>query len=387
MPKLVRITTIPLSLEKLLEGQLSFMNDYFDVIAVSAEKERLEKYGRENGVGTFHVEMTREITPLKDLRAVFRLYRYFKKVEPEIVHTHTPKAGIVGMLAAKMAGVPIRLHTVAGMPLMETVGIKRKILEQVEKFTYSLAYKVYPNSHGLKEIILKEGFVKKGKLKVLGKGSSNGIDTVYFDPDRFSAENKTSLRKAWKIPEDDLVFIFVGRLVSEKGISELVCSFQRLQLQFPKMSLLLVGPFEEELDPLSPSIHRIIEKHPKITVTGYQVDVRPFLAISDILAFPSYREGFPNVVMQAGAMELPSIVSDINGCNEIISDGINGIVIPVKNEKSLFKAMEKLVADEKLRMELSKNSREKVCKDYERKEFWHILLKEYKTLEQEITKA
>ncbi|MFD2518552.1 glycosyltransferase family 4 protein [Salinimicrobium flavum] len=385
-PKLIRITTVPLSLEKLLEGQLSFMNDHYEVTAVSAEKARLDRYGRDNRVKTFHVEMTRAITPLKDMKAVLKLYRFLKKENPLIVHTHTPKAGIVGMLAAKMAGVPVRLHTVAGMPLMETTGTKRKILEQVEKFTYSLATRIYPNSRGLKEIILKEGFVEEQKLKILGKGSSNGIDTEYFDPRRYSEEDKTALRKEWKITEADLVFIFIGRLVSEKGINELVSAFNELQLKHPDVSLLLVGPFEEELDPLSPSTLKLIENHPKIITTDYQIDVRPFLAISDVLAFPSYREGFPNVVMQAGAMRIPSIVSDINGCNEIISNEINGLIIPAKSGKSLYTTMEKLVTDVELRKILSQNSREMICEHYERKEFWEILLKEYKTLEQEISK-
>ena len=155
MQKLVRITTIPLSLEKLLEGQLTFMNAHYEVIAISAEKERLEKYGDNNRVRTFWVEMTRAITPLQDIKALLKLCSYLRKEKPLIVHTHTPKAGIIGMMAAKLVGVPIRLHTVAGLPLLETTGNKRKILDQVEKLTYKLATRVYPNSFELKKIILK----------------------------------------------------------------------------------------------------------------------------------------------------------------------------------------------------------------------------------------
>ncbi|MGB7842747.1 MAG: glycosyltransferase family 4 protein [Salinimicrobium sp.] len=385
--KLVRITTIPLSLEKLLEGQLTFMSDYFDVTAVSAQEERLEKYGRENGVGTFHVEMTREITPGKDLKALWKLYRYLKKNKPKIVHTHTPKAGIVGMLAAKMAGVPIRLHTVAGMPLMETTGVKRKILNTVEKITYHLATKVYPNSHGLKDIILAEGFAREEKLKVLGKGSSNGIDTQYFDPQSYSEEQRTQRRVDLGIPQEDLVFIFVGRLVKEKGINELVGAFSELNTLYQQTSLLLVGPYEQELDPLSPETLETINNHPKIFTTGYQIDVRPYFNISDILAFPSYREGFPNVVMQAGAMGLPSLVTDINGCNEIIQEGHNGLLIPAKDKRELFSAMKLITEDDRLRSKLAHNSRENISNHYERLEFWRILLKEYKTLEQKVSKV
>ena len=386
-PKLIRITTVPLSLEKLLEGQLTFMNEFYEVTAVSAEQERLEQYGKENGVDTFHVEMTRAITPLADLNALFRMYRFFKKNKPLIVHTHTPKAGIVGMLAAKMAGVPLRLHTVAGMPLMETTGTKRRVLEKVERLTYQLATMVYPNSNGLKKIILDAGFSGEKKLKVLGRGSSNGIDTSYFDPGKFNKEAKTFFRNEFKIPPEDLVYVFIGRLVSEKGINELVSAFGKLQAELSNISLLLVGPFEKDLDPLSPGTLKTIEEHPKIITTGYQVDVRPFLSISDVLAFPSYREGFPNVVMQAGAMRIPSIVTDINGCNEIIQHGQNGLIIPVKNEEKLYVAMKELVVRTEFRHDLASKSREIIVKNYERKEFWQILLKEYKSLEQEFSKV
>ncbi|NJY63963.1 glycosyltransferase family 4 protein [Salinimicrobium sp. CDJ15-81-2] len=377
-PKLIRITTIPLSLEKLLEGQLTFMNEHFEVTAIAAEKERLEKYGHDNGVDTFHLEMTREITPGQDLKALFKLYQYFRKNKPEIVHTHTPKAGIVGMMAAKMAGVPVRLHTVAGMPLMETTGIKRKILEQVERLTYSLATKVYPNSEGLKKIILDHNFSGPEKLKVLGEGSSNGIDTKYFNPEYFTAEQKQKIRQSLEIPADDLVFIFVGRLVKDKGINELVQSFKRLSAENENISLLLVGPFEQELDPITDENFEEIKTHPKIFTTGYQVDVRPYFAAADVLVFPSYREGFPNVVMQAGAMGLPSIVTDINGCNEIIRDEENGLIFPVKDEQALLLAMKKLATNVQLRKKLAANSRAVITQKYERNIFWNLLLEEYK---------
>lgn len=388
MPKkLIRITTIPLSLEKLLEGQLTYMNKYYEVTAIAAERDRLEKYGKQNGVKTFWVEMTRAITPIQDIKAVWKLYKFFKQEKPEIVHTHTPKAGIVGMLAAKLAGVPLRLHTVAGLPLMETTGGKRKVLDQVEKFTYKLATKVYPNSRGLKDIIIKEGFAREDKLKVLGKGSSNGIDTEYFNPFQFDDSQKKNKRKSLGIPLNDFVFIFIGRLVSEKGINELVEAFIRLQNRNQNTSLLLVGPFEKELDPLKDETFATIRNNEKIYTTGYQQDVRPYFAIADALAFPSYREGFPNVVMQAGAMNLPAIVSDINGCNEIIVEGINGVIISVKDTAALSTAMELLLNNKSYVKRLSANAREEICKYYERKEFWQILLKEYKSLEQEYIKS
>lgn len=381
MKKLIRITTVPLSLEKLLEGQLAFMKNHFEVIAVSAEKDRLEKFGQEEGVRIFHLELTRKITPIKDIAAVFKLYQFLKKEKPTIVHTHTPKAGIVGMMAAWLAGIPHRLHTVAGLPLMEATGFKRKVLNVVEKITYSCATNVYPNSRGLYNFIVSEKFAKHSKLSIIGKGSSNGIDTSYFDPSIISAVDKALLKEKLKIPQNNFTFIFVGRLVKDKGINELVQAFIKLSYSNKNVSLLLVGPFEHDLDPLSKETVDHIETNGAIYAVGYQDNVRPYFAIADALVFPSYREGFPNVVMQAGAMDLPAIVTDINGCNEIIEHGKNGLIIPPKNVGELFAAMEKLLDEPILFANLKKEARQNIERKYKREFVWEALLKEYKKLE------
>lgn len=380
-PKLIRITTIPLSLELLLKGQLEFMQDYFEVVAVSADKGALERLGKERGYPTYHVEMTRQITPVADIKAVYKLYKYFKKEKPTIVHTHTPKAGIVGMMAAWLAGVPHRLHTVAGLPLMEATGLKRKVLDFVEKLTYRWATEVYPNSKVLYDFILAEKFTNPKKLKVIGQGSSNGIDTQHFNPALFT-ETRTKLRSEFNIPKDSFVFVFVGRLVGDKGINELVKAFQQWNKQRNTQSatLLLVGFLETELDPLQPEVLEAIETDPNIIAVGYQEDVRPYLAASDALAFPSYREGFPNVVMQAGAMGLPAIATDINGCNEIVIPNVNGLLIPPKNTEALTEAMQEIVTNPDLYQKLQRTAREKITSRYERQDVWEALLATYQGL-------
>jgi|SRR5690554_6137632 len=380
-PKLIRITTIPLSLEKLLEGQLEYMQDYFEVTAISSEKEHLETLGRERGYSTYYLEMTRQVTPLSDLKAVLKLYRFLKKESPSIVHTHTPKAGIIGMLASYLAKVPIRLHTVAGLPLMETKGKKRKLLNFVEKLTYRFATKVYPNSKGLYNFIVDEKFILPQKLSIIGEGSSNGIDLQYFNPDVFAA-SRNSLRKELNIPQDSFVFVFVGRLVGDKGINELVSAFQNLSrspLTTHHSSLLLVGSLESELDPLNNDTLEAIQTDPNIVSVGFQQDVRPYFTIADALAFPSYREGFPNVVLQAGAMGLPSIVSNINGCNEIITHKVNGLIIPSKDTKALSDAMRLMMDDENLYKQLKSKARDQIASRYERQRVWDALLEEYES--------
>ena len=381
---LIRITTVPISLEKLLSGQLEYMSKFYQVIAVSSEEENLEKLGQKINLPVFFVNLTRQITPVQDLLALIKMYRFFKKTKPFIVHTHTPKAGTIGMIAAKLAGVPLRLHTVAGLPLLEAKGFKRKLLNGVEKITYSCANHVYPNSTGLRDIIIEQQFCSANKVKVIANGSSNGIDTSYFNPDLFSANDTRQLKVDLGINEHDFVFIFVGRLVKDKGINELVQAFERLHDQNPNVKLLLVGDYEYLLDPLLPHTLQIIAESSGIIAVGFQYDVRPYLALSHALVFPTYREGFPNVVMQAGAMNLPCIVTDINGCNEIIVENQNGIIIPVKEEKAIFEAMNNLVSNGEMLRQMQQKAREMIVSRYEQQVVWKAIEEEYKMLAQHV---
>ena len=378
---LIRITTVPLSLEKLLTGQLHFMSSFYHVVAVSSDKNRLEKHGQLEKVDVFPLEMTRKITPIQDLIAVVKLYFFLKKTKPFIVHTHTPKAGIVGMLASKLAMIPNRLHTVAGLPLLEQTGLKRKILDFVEKLTYSCATKVYPNSFKMQDIMIQNKYCLANKLKVFANGSSNGIDTSYFDTSHFSEEFKNNLKKKLGIQSPDFVFIFVGRIVADKGINELIAAFIDVQKHQEEVKLLLVGPFEQELDPLNEETLNRIKSNKSIISVGYQLDVRPYFAISNSLVFPSYREGFPNVVMQAGAMGLPSIVTDINGCNEIIEDKKNGCIIEVKNQKAIHESMKNFIENKRQFYEMQQNARAMIVSRFDQKMMWEAILQEYRSFD------
>ncbi len=389
MKKLIRITTVPISFKVLLKGQLRFMtSNGFDVKGVSSEGEELREIHENEGIVMEAINMSRKITPFQDLKSLWEMWNFLRKEKPQIVHTHTPKAGIIGMLAARLAGVPHRLHTVAGLPLMEATGIKRKILNFVEKLTYSSATRVYPNSKGLYDFILQNNFTQSNKLKIIANGSSNGINTTFFSPAQVSEIEKVKLGEKLNIQPDDFVFVFVGRIVSDKGINELIKAFSELQTaennQLTGIKLLLVGGLESDLDPLNPETLAEINQNRDIISVGFQQDVRPFFAISDALAFPSYREGFPNVVMQAGAMGLPSIVSDINGCNEIIVEGENGLIIPPKNVEKLKEKMLTLARDKNLYTKLKENSRRMIESRYEQSVVWNALLEEYEGLLQSV---
>ncbi len=383
MRKLIRITTVPYSLGGLLTGQLRYMSQYYEMLGISSDADgHLKKVGDQEGIRVIPVEMTRKITLLKDLSAAWKLYRIFKREKPFIVHTHTPKAGTLGMLAAYLAGVPHRLHTIAGLPLMEATGFKRIVLDAVEKVTYACATKIYPNSFGLQQVIHENKYTSTKKLKVIGKGSSNGIDTSYFDPSLYNENEVNEFRNSLGIHKDDFVYIFVGRLVKDKGITELVGAFKELSKKYSHIKLLLVGMYEKDLDPLDDKTNKIIETNKAIITTGSQSEVRPYLALSDLLTFPSYREGFPNVVLEAGSMGLPGIVSDINGCNEIVANGQNGFIVPPKSESALRERMEELLLDKRKLQELAANARPMIRQRFERRFIWEELLKEYRTLDE-----
>lgn len=376
--KLIRITTVPVSMSILLKGQLSFMKNYFEVICISSEGDELCEVANREGVNIFSINMTRYISPIADIISAWKMYKLFLLIKPDIVHTHTPKAGIVGMLAAKLANVPIRIHTVAGLPLIEHKGVKRVLLNFVEKLTYYFAIKVYPNSKGLYDFILANKFTSVNKLKILSNGSSNGIDTSYFDPSIVSAQSKNIAIMETGIGIDDFAFIFIGRLVKSKGINELVSAFTELNLTNCK--LILVGSYENDLDPLDHSTINQINDNSNIIHVGFKNDVRSYFAICDCLVFPSYREGFPNVVMQAGAMKLPSIVSDINGCNEIITHEENGLIIPTKDVESLKVALQKIINDRVLYEKCKENAREIILTKFKQDLIWKALLEEYNIL-------
>jgi len=381
--KLLRTTTVPMSLNVLLKGQFRFFNDNgFEVTCVSSKSPELFAVGFREGVNVKAINITRKISSFLDFISFLRMFRLILEIRPDIVHSHTPKAGIVSMLAAKLAGVPVRLHTVAGLPLMESNGGIRLLLKVVEFVTYLCCTKVLPNSFGLQDFIIKEGLVARDKTKVLGNGSSNGIDTEFYSISSISSVTIGLIKDNLGICESDFVFVFVGRLVKDKGINELVDAFLIVRKSINScamnnLKLLLVGPFEKELDPLSEQTLRRIKENNSIILTGYVSDVRPYFAISDCLVFPSYREGFPNVVLQAGAMGLPAIVSDINGCNEIITDGLNGFVISPKDVNALVLAMKRMSFEYKLKIELGLTARSMVKERYEQNVLWSLQKAEY----------
>lgn len=351
-------------------------NEGYEVVAVSSPLKELEEIRYREGVKTIAVPMERHISPFKDLVSLYRLIKVFHREKPKMVHSITPKAGLLSMIAAWLTRVPVRLHTFTGLVFPTASGLKQKILILTDKITCACASHITPEGEGVKNDLQKFNITKK-PLKVLGYGNIKGIDLNYFNP-----EDEDTNCKALPIRDNNLfTFIFIGRLVGDKGINELVEAFSRLHKEIPATRLILVGPREENLDPLKPETLTEIQTNNAIIETGSQNDVRPWLLASDALVFPSYREGFPNVVIEAGAMGLPSIVTDINGSREIIIEGENGSIIPSKDIVALYTSMKEMILNEDKRHEMALKARNLVASRYEQsfvrgklKEFYKELL-------------
>lgn len=374
MHKLFRHTTIDRSLE-LLQGQLKFLNQEFEVVAVADDSGALAEVAKREGIRTIGVPMRREISIAADCRSLVALYKLFRRERPYIVHSNTPKASLLSMVAAWAARVPHRIYLVTGLRFETTHGILRFILKTMERITCLCATKIIPEGDGVKATLLREHITRKPMEKI-HNGNINGIDLDHY------ARTPEVVQRAEEIRggADDFTFIFIGRMVRDKGINEFVAAFKRLNRELPATKLLLVGKFEDKLDPVLPETKTEIENNPKIDFVGYQCDIRPFLVAADVAVLPSYREGFPNVVIQAGAMGLAQIVTDINGCNEIVIEGQNGLIIPKQDEQALYEAMRRLATERELTAKMAASARELIAARYNRQDIWQAMLDMYKSL-------
>ena len=374
-PTLIRLTTIDNSLDVLLKGQLKYLNNAFKVIGVATDSGLLSSVAKREGIRTIGIPMQRKISIIHDLQSLWALYRLFRKERPFIVHANTPKASFLSMIAAWLARVPHRIYLVTGLRFETVHGPLRLLLKMTERISCFCATKVIPEGDGVKKLLYSEHITKKPMEKILN-GNINGIDVEYFD------RSKDILAKAATIKNESnaFTFIFIGRIVRDKGINELISAFHKLSTENQHIRLFLVGVFEDELDPILPETKRLIETSENIIFTGYQNDVRPYLAASDVLILPSYREGFPNVVLQAGAMGLPCIVTNISGSNEIIIPNKNGIIIPKQNTEALYQAMKYCIQHPESVKEMAQEARSSIVSRFKQQDVWRAILDMYNSL-------
>ena len=381
MHKIIYTSTVPLSLNLFYRGLFCELSQEYEVIALSSPQPELAETARREGVKTIAVPMHREIAPLNDVVALWRLIRIFRRERPQMVHSMTPKAGLLSMIAARIAYVPIRVHTFTGLVFPTSSGLLRRVLMLTDKMTCRSATHIIAEGEGVRNDLLHHGITKKD-VSVLGFGNVRGIDLEYYALTPSVKEKTGDIRKRLGIAGGAFTFVFVGRIVRDKGINELTAAFCRLCNERNDVCLLLVGDYESA-DPLSKYSRELIDRTPYIYITKEWIDdVRPWYAAADALVFPSYREGFPNVVIEAGAMGLPSIVTDINGSREIIIDGENGIIIPSNDEMALYHAMKGMVMNPEKAKYMGEKARPLIASRYKQgfvrsklNEFYHNILK------------
>lgn len=380
--KIIRVSTVPESLETFCKGQLKWLSGSYEVVAVSSPLPELEIIRERECVRTVAVPMERHISLWKDLKALVRMVRVLHREKPYLVHSMTPKAGLISMLAAWFCRVPVRMHTYTGLVFPTATGMTRTVLIWMDRLLCFCATYINPEGKGVAEDLKKFKITSK-PLHIIGNGNVRGVDLKYWNPDcydRVEGDGVVS-RESLGFAGDDFVFVFVGRLVGDKGINELVRAFTGLRSS--KSKLLLVGSYENQLDPLEAQTMSEIETNPDIKTTGSQKDVRPYYAISDVFVSPSYREGFPNTVLEAGAMGLPCIVTDINGSNEIVQQGENGVIVPPRNAEALLSAMQNFMESSDDVSHLASRSREMIAERFEQQFIWKELLKTYNELTKE----
>ena len=368
--KIIRVTTADISLNSLLKGQLKFLNQYFEVVGVAKDTGVLKEVSEREGIRVVDAPLERPISLVKDIKGLWFLYRLFRKEKPWCVHANTPKGSLLAMIAAWFACVPHRVYTVTGLRYQGAHGMLRTILKTMERLSCLFATNVIPEGQGVLHALQEDNITKK-PLRVIWNGNINGIDTEYFKPTESFTERKN----------DTFTFVFIGRIVRDKGIHELTECIRKLNC-----NLILVGSFEDG-DPVDEDDKKFLLTSEKVKFVGWQTDVRPYLEQADALVFPSYREGFPNVPMQAGAMGLPCIVTNINGCNEIIKDGLNGKIIAASlkegtkmMEQSLLNTMQWFINHREEAKRMGNNARPMIQERYEQRYVWKALKEYYDAL-------
>lgn len=367
--KIIRAVTVPQSLGFCREVMIKMRRMGYDMVAVTSPGPELDELRDVDGFHCVAVPMERHISIVRDLKSLIKMIRVFRKEKPQVVHSMTPKAGMICMVAAWLTYVPVRIHTFTGLVWPTATGMKRKLLMMTDWLTCACATHVIPEGKGVLND-LKNGGITKKPMRVLGYGNVMGVDMERFSPDRFSVKKDAGV----------FTFVFVGRIVGDKGINELVEAFVRLHDVHKNTRLVLVGNYEHNLDPVSDITRELIDTNKGIEACGpkYGDDLLQMYVNADCFVMPSYREGFPNTVLEAGAMGLPSIVTDINGSREIIENEKNGLIVPSKNADALYAAMERMLTCVDAREMMRRNARVMIQSRFEKKFVQACQVKFYK---------
>lgn len=370
-----------MALKYLLPGQMKFMqHNGFDVTMISADGKERNDVIKNEGCPHIIVPMTRQITPVQDIKCLIKLIKYFRAIKPDIVHTHTPKAGLLGMLAAWFCNIKVRIHTVAGLPMMVEKGFKYQLLKFIEKLTYSAATQVWPNSNSLKKYIEQHHLANPAKIFVISKGSSNGINLKRFNKSLLEEVVIAETKKSINFSIEYIYLLCVGRLVADKGVVEVVKAFIELQKENAALKLILVGDYEETLDPLPKYVLDEIKTNQAIIHIRWTDYVEYYMALAHIFIFPSHREGFPNVLLQAASMELPIICSNITGNIDIVEHNKTGLIFEPGKTDQITDAVKYALVNKDTLKTMAANLYSQVTENYNREIIWKNILEKYQSL-------
>ena len=374
MKKIIRACTVSLSFI-FLERMIPELQKKYEVILLSSPGSELDEMERKYGVQGKRVPMERHISLFYDLVSLLHLIQTFLKEKPTMVHSMTPKAGLLCMIAAWLTRVPVRVHTFTGLVFPTATGLKRRILMLTDAITCACATHVIPEGEGVMKDLRNHGITKK-PMKVLGYGNIKGVDMMHYSRRPEVMELGQKLKK-----EGVFTFLFVGRMAKDKGINELCKAMSKLS-GFAPVRLLLVGWNEDSQDPISQEAKDLITNNPAIEYVGpmYGDELLAYYAAADCYVFPSYREGFPNTVLEAGAMGLPCIVTDINGSREIIVEGENGVIIPPRDEEALFQAMLEMIRNKQNREYMAGKARDMIASRFEQSFVQNCLMEFYEDI-------
>jgi glycosyltransferase involved in cell wall biosynthesis len=281
-----------------------------------------------------------------------------------MIHSSTPKAGLLAALAGIVCRVPVRVHTYTGQVWTEMHGLSRMIIKALDAIVGRCSTYCLTDSASQRRFLIEQGVVSAGKLAVMGPGSVAGVELDRFDPDRW-AGSRAMVRAELNIAAEACVIVYMGRLRADKGLNELIDAFQRLQIQGLNVDLVLIGPAEYEHHPLRAETIQAVHTNPRIHVTGYKPDPERYLNAADIFAFPSYREGFGTSIIEAAAMGLPTVATRVTGCVDSVLDGQTGQLVPAKEVGALAEALAALVTDDGLRRRLGCAARMRAIAEFD----------------------
>jgi len=362
------MTTVPITLIFFYGKQIDFLKEKgFDITVITSPDNFLDKRISKN-CRLVLIPMVRGISPSRDLVSLGKVFSELKKGHFDIIQYCTPKAALLGSISACILRIPVRLYLMWGLYYSGQGGILRFIMKLIEKIICICSTHISPDSKGNRDFAVKERLCPGDKISVVGEGSANGVDLDNFNPERLK-QTGVDIRKKWGIPEKAFVLGFVGRLRRDKGINELVLAFNNLVSKYPHMYLLLVGPQEVGTREYMDEVRIAIQTNKQIVCVGYQEKPEEFIAAMDVFVLPSYREGFGVVNVEASAMGIPVISTDIPGPKDSVISNQTGFLVPVKSVQCLIREIEKLIEDEGLCKRMGDAGRE-WAKSFEQRNHW-----------------